>query len=85
MTLMIKDLSVSKEFDGKAMSTVHGGLQSSLQGNSAGGALALGSGSGIGNVTLALSLPTQINVNVPTLANVDLPVAIGVAGTAVAQ
>jgi len=82
MTLMIKDLSVSKEFDGKAMSTVHGGVLSNLQGNMAGGAVALGGGGGIGDVTLALNLPTQINVNVPTLVN--LPVAIGVAGNAVA-
>lgn len=82
MTLMIKDLAVSEEFDGKAMSTVHGGVQTSLQGNTAGGALALGGGGGIGNVTLALNLPSQINVNVPTLVN--MPVAIGVAGNAVA-
>jgi hypothetical protein len=82
MTLMIKDLSVSKEFDGKAMSTVHGGVLSNLQGNMAGGAVALGGGGGIGDVTLALNLPTQINVNVPTLVN--MPVAIGVAGNAVA-
>ena len=84
MTLMINDLSVSKEFDGKAMSAVHGGLLSSFQVNSAGGALAVGSGGGIGNVTLALNLPTQLNVNVPSVANVDVPVAIGVGGTAVA-
>lgn len=82
MTLMIKDLAVSEEFDGKAMSTVHGGVQTSLQGNTAGGAVALGAGGGIGNVTLALNLPSQINVNVPTLVN--MPVAIGVAGNAVA-
>jgi hypothetical protein len=82
MTLMIKDLSVSKEFDGKAMSTVHGGVLSNLQGNMAGGAVALSGGGGIGDVTLALNLPTQINVNVPTLVN--MPVAIGVAGNAVA-
>jgi hypothetical protein len=84
MTLMIKDLSVSKEFDDKAMSTVHGGLQTSFQGNySEGGALAVGSG-GVGNVTLALNLPTMINLAVPTLASVNVPVAIGVGGTAVA-
>jgi len=82
MTMMIKDLSVSKELDGKAISTVHGGLLSTGQGNTAGGAVALGMGGGIGDVTLALNLPTQINVNTPTLVN--LPVAIGVAGNAFA-
>jgi hypothetical protein len=80
--MMIKDLSVSKELGGKAMSTVHGGLLSPGQGNTAGGALAVGTGGGIGDVTLALNLPTQINVNTPTFVN--LPVAIGVAGNAVA-
>jgi hypothetical protein len=79
---MIKDLSASKELDGKAISTVHGGLLSNDQGNKAGGAVALGTGGGIGDVTLALNLPTQINVNTPTLVN--LPVAIGVAGNAFA-
>jgi hypothetical protein len=64
------------------MSTVHGGVLSNLQGNMAGGAVALSGGGGIGDVTLALNLPTQINVNVPTLVN--MPVAIGVAGNAVA-
>jgi hypothetical protein len=82
MTMMIKDLSVSKELDGKAMSAVHGGLQSNGQGNWAGGAVALNTGGGIGNVALALNLPTQINVNTPTFVN--LPIAIGVAGNAVA-
>ena len=82
MTLMIKDLAGSEQCDGKAMSTVHGGVQTSLQGNSSGGAVALGGGGGIGNVTLALNLPSQLNVNVPTFVN--MPVAVGVAGNAVA-
>ena len=37
---------------------------------------------GIGNVALALNLPSQINVNTPTFVN--LPLAIGVLGNAVA-
>lgn len=80
--MMINDLSVSKELDGKAMSAVHGGLQTSGQGNEAGGAVAIGMGGGIGDVTLALNLPTQINVNTPVLVN--MPLAIGVAGNALA-
>ena len=82
MTMTIKDLCVSKELDDEASSSVRGGLQSTGQGNIAGGAVALGMGGGIGDVTLALNLPTQINVNTPTFVN--MPVAIGVAGNALA-
>jgi hypothetical protein len=81
-TLMIKDLSASKELDHQAMSAVRGGFQTSAQGNGAGGALAIGSNGGIGNVTLAINVPTQLNVNLPSFVNA--PVAVAVAGTAVA-
>jgi hypothetical protein len=81
MTLLVNDLSVSKELDGQAMSDLNGGFQVLGQGNSAGSAVALTQG-GIGNVALALNLPTQINVGLPI--NVNLPTAIGVAGNAVA-
>ena len=81
-TLMIKDLSASKELDRQAMSAVRGGFQDSLQGNLSGGALAVGSNGGIGNATLAIAAPTQYNVNAPSFVN--QPVAVGIAGTAFA-
>jgi hypothetical protein len=81
-TLMIKDLSASKELDRQSMSAVRGGFQDSLQANVSGGAYAVGSNGGIGNTTLAIAAPTQLNYNAPSFVN--QPVAVGIAGTAVA-
>ena len=81
-TLMIKDLSASKELDRQAMSAVRGGFQDSFQANVSGGAAAAGSNGGIGNATLAIAAPTQYNVNAPSFVN--QPVAVGIAGTAFA-
>ena len=80
--MMIKNLSVSQELDAEAMATLSGGLQDTVQGNSAGGALAIGSNGGIGNTTLALVAPTQYNVNAPSFTNE--PVAVGIDGVAFA-
>jgi hypothetical protein len=81
-TLMIKDLSASKELDGKAMSAVRGGFQDNAQGNFSGDAYAVGSNGGIGNTTLAIAAPTQLNFNAPSFVN--QPVAVGIAGNAFA-
>jgi hypothetical protein len=81
MTMMINDLSISKELDGKALSTVHGGTTTVGQGNLFGGAIAVGSqGYGnVGDVTLALNVPVGINVATPI--NLNLPLAIGAFGS----
>jgi len=77
MTLMITDLSVSKELEGQA---VRGGF--TYQGNTAGGAVAVLEGGGIGNIALAVNVPEQFNINTPVILN--MPLAIGIAGQAVA-
>jgi hypothetical protein len=81
-TLMIKDLSASKELDCQAMSSVRGGFQDSVQANLSGGAYAAGSNGGIGNMTLAVAAPSQLNFNAPSMVN--QPVAVGIAGNALA-
>jgi hypothetical protein len=78
--MMIKDLSVSKELDSKAMSTLRGGFQDNFQGNVSGDAGALSLNSGIGSTAVALVAPNQTNVNAPYFMN--QPVAVGIAGTA---
>jgi hypothetical protein len=81
-SLMIKDLSATEELGSKEMSAVRGGFQDSLQANVSGGAYAVGSNGGIGNTTLAIAAPTQLNFNAPSMVN--QPVAVGIAGTAFA-
>ena len=82
--MMIKNLSVSKELDAKAMATLCGGVQDTLQSNSSGGALAIGSAGGIANTTLSVVAPSQTNVNAPYLSSTIEPVAVGIAGLAFA-
>jgi hypothetical protein len=83
--MMINDLSVSKELDRSALSSVNGGISLIGQGSWTGGAVAVapqGMGN-VGNVTLAINVPAQINVATPV--DVNLPLAIGLFGsTAVA-
>ena len=81
-TLKIEDLSVTEELGAKEMSAVRGGFQDSFQANVSGGAMAVGSNGGIGNTTLAIAAPTQYNVNAPSFVN--QPVAVGIAGFAMA-
>jgi hypothetical protein len=80
--MMIKDLCVSKELDGKAMATLCGGFQDNGQLNVSGSAYAVSGNSGIGSTAVALVAPNQTNVNAPYFMN--QPVAIGIAGTALA-
>jgi len=82
--MMIKNLSVSQELDAKAMATLCGGVQDTLQRNSSGGALAIGSAGGIANTTLSVAAPSQFNVNDPTLVSTIEPVAVGIGGLAFA-
>ena len=82
--MMIKNLSVSKELDAKAMATLCGGVQDTLQSNVSGGAAAIGSNGGIANTTFSLVAPTQYNVNSPYLSSTIEPVAVGIAGLAFA-
>ena len=82
--MMIKNLSVSKELDAKAMATLSGGVQDTLQSNASGGALALGSNGGIANTTFSLVAPSQANVNAPGLYSMYEPVAVALGGVAFA-
>jgi hypothetical protein len=77
--MMIKDLSVSKEIDGQA---VRGGFQDTTQQNNSGSAYAFSANSGIGSTAVALVAPNQLNFNAPSFTN--QPVAVGIAGNALA-
>lgn len=77
--MMIKNLSVNKELDGKAMSTLCGGLQDNGQLNFSGSAYAVSSNSGIGSTAVALVASTQNNANAPYFLN--QPVAVALAGS----
>jgi hypothetical protein len=82
--MMIKNLSVSKELDAKAMATLCGGVQDTLQSNASDGAFAIGSNGGVANTTLAVSASTLTNFNAPYLYSSISPVAVGIGGVAVA-
>ena len=66
-TLMIKDLSLDKQLDSKAMSAVRGG--SNIINNSGNDNYAFG-GYGIGNVAFVNAPVTQTNVDIPTNVNI---------------
>jgi hypothetical protein len=66
-TLMIKDLSVSKELDGKAMAEVRGGSIFSAQG---GLFQAVSQGNGVGT---AIGSPnTNVGINAPVATNTEV-------------
>lgn len=68
-TLMIKDLSLDKQLDSKAMSVVRGG--SNFNNNSGNDNSAIGSyGYGIGNVGFVNAPVTQTIVDIPTNVNI---------------
>ena len=78
--MMIKDLSVSNELDGKAMSALCGGLQDTAQGNVSGSAGAIANGAGsIGTTAVSVVAPQQVNMNAPTFLN--QPVAVALLGS----
>jgi hypothetical protein len=82
--MMIKNLSISKELDAKAMATLCGGVQDTTQLNGAGGSFAIGSNGGVANTTLAVSASTLTNFNAPYLYSSIAPVAVGIGGWAFA-
>jgi hypothetical protein len=76
-TLLIKDLSLDKQLDGKAMSTVHGGNGNQANGTSQSNELALCAPVSVGNCTDVCgpatfqvdSNPTQTASNCSTSTN----------------
>jgi hypothetical protein len=73
--MLIKDLSVSKELDGKEMAAVHGGynVNSSMQGNqiSQGSQTVLGLANGAGSPTVGIYTPTAVGTNTNSTAQLD--------------